>query len=309
MTVESPTAASLADVLARVWLEQGRDGFLLTSPEDAEIEIREVDDPVSGVRFRFRWLPHRELRTDVGELEARGILDPTRDEAGLFRDPRDGSGRFCFLCPANIRECNPMEQLIPIRLAGNDYYAGANFAWISRDHFTVMAANHTDQVFDSDGLEAMLELHARAEGRFRVVYNAPDAGATIPWHLHFQITSERFPIESLPPGHEARYPAALRRFPAGAGTEAALAFASGWAQRDPEHHRVNVMIAGPEPSPTIHVIGRDTRLSHAPGKGLMGGFEACGDFIYSEPGARHVFEQASGDLARSLLTAVRPPGL
>lgn len=309
MTGEPSTSASLADVLAGVWSEQSRDGFLLTSPDDARIEIREVDDPVSGVRFRFRWLPHRELRTDVGELEARGILNPARDEASLFRDPRDGSGRFCFLCPANIRECNPMEQLIPIRLAGVDYYAGANFAWISQDHFTVMAADHTDQVFDSDGLAAMLDLHARAGGRFRVVYNAPDAGATIPWHLHFQITSESFPIEKLPPGHEEDYPAALERFSAMSDTEAALEFVSEWEQRDPDHHRVNVMVAGPASSPTIHVIARDTRLSHAPGKGLMGGFEACGDFIYSEPGARHVFEQASGNIARSLLTAVRPPEL
>ena len=40
---------------------------------------------------------------------------------------------------------------IQLRLAGRDYYAGANFAWIAKGHFTVMAAEHRDQVFTDDG--------------------------------------------------------------------------------------------------------------------------------------------------------------
>jgi hypothetical protein len=308
MTGELHDGASLADILAGVWSEQGHSGFLLTDPEEAGIEIREVDDPISQVRFRFRWLPHRELRTDVAALEARGILDPRRDESALFRDPRDPSGRFCFLCAANIRECNPMEQLVEIHLAGRDYFAGANFAWISREHFTVMAADHTDQVFSRHSLQAMLDLHAQTDGRFRVIYNAPDAGATIPWHLHYQVTSDAFPVEALPAGNEAAYPAVLRRFTVEDGGAAALAHAAAWMAHDVDHHRVNVLVAGPAASPTVHVFARDIRRSHAAEKGLMGGFEVCGDFVYSEPDKRGGFESASADLARSLLIAIRPAG-
>jgi hypothetical protein len=300
------TGEPLADVLSRVWRDQGQIGFLLTDPNGDGGEVRHAFDPVSQVRFRFRWLPHRELRTDVAELEARGILDPERDESVLFRDPRDPSGRFCFLCADNIRECNPREELVPIRLAGRDYYAGANFAWISEEHFTVMAAEHVDQEFTDHALQAMLELHARTGGRFRVVYNGAYAGATIPWHLHYQVTSEPFPVEELPPGRDDAYPAALSRFPADDGGSAALAHAVAWQRRNPEHHRVNVLVAGPAGAPTVHVFLRDTRRSHAAAKGLMGGFEVSGDFVYSEPDKRAQFEAASGAQARGLLDEIRP---
>ena len=79
-----PTPAEpLAEVLDRDWEDQGRIGFLL--PASEEVEIRSVEDPVSAVSFRFRWLPHRELRSDLAELEARGIVSADRGDTELFR--------------------------------------------------------------------------------------------------------------------------------------------------------------------------------------------------------------------------------
>jgi hypothetical protein len=307
--VNDPTAEPPLDTqLSRVWRRQHQDGFLLGDPFAGETEIRHDRDPVSDVRFRFRWLPHRELRADVAELEARGILDPNRDEAALFRDPRDASGRFCFLCAANIHACNPKEELVPICLAGRDYYAGANFAWISNEHFTVMAADHVDQQFSDHTMQAMLDLHAQARGRFRVIYNGAYAGATIPWHLHYQVTSEPFPVEGLAPEHESRYPTAVRRFSAGGATDAALGHAAAWVERNADHHRVNVLVAGDVPAPTIFVFARDTRKSHAAAKGLMGGFEVCGDLVFSEADTRPLFEKVTAADARSLLAEIRPDG-
>lgn len=300
-----PTPAEpLAAVLDRVWQDQGRVGFLL--PASDEIEVRQVEDPVSRVPFRFRWLPHRELRADLAELEARGIVSSDRGEAELFRDPRDPPGRFCFLCADNIRLSNPREELVPLRLAGRDFHAGANFAWIAEGHFTVMAAEHRDQEFTEDTLAAMLDLHAQAGGEYRVIYNAPHGGASIPWHLHLQTSKEPFPVEVLPTGFEERYPTALRRF--ADGPASALDYVAEWGARDPAHHRVNVLVAGEPGSPVIHVFPRDTRRSHASAKGLMGGFEVCGDFVYSEPGQRGTFETASAELARSILAEIRPAG-
>lgn len=295
-------AEPLAGVLDAVWQEQGRIGFLL--PASDEIEIRQVEDPISAVPFRFRWLPHRELRANLAELEARGIVSADRSDTELFRDPRDPPGRFCFLCSRNIRVSNPKEELLPLNLAGRDFYAGANFAWIAQGHFTVMAAEHRDQEFTEHTLAAMLDLHAQAGGEYRVIYNAPHAGASIPWHLHLQTSKEPFPVEDLPDGFEDRYPTALRRFSNGPGP--ALDFVAAWAGRNPAHHRVNVLVAGPPASPTIHVFPRDTRRSDAAAKGLMGGFEVCGDFVYSEADKRAAFEAASAVLARSILEEIRP---
>ena len=303
----NPRNEILTETLITTWRSQGRDGFLLSNPDGPDIEVQSVSDPISGVPFRFRWMPHREIRTDIAELERRGILNPDRDEIGLFRDPRDPSGRFCFLCEENVRECNPMEQLIPLTLAGRRYFAGANFAWISRNHYTIMAAEHIDQDFTPHVLEAMIELHARTEGLFRVLYNGSHAGATIPWHLHLQITTDEFPVESLPAGADASYPTALRRVVAMTGTGAeAYDMAAEWIDRDPLHHRVNLLIAGPVEEPTAYVFARDTRRSHAEEKGLMGGFEVCGDLVYSETDKRDLFLHASAELARRVLEEIRP---
>ena len=95
-------------------------------------------------------MPHREIRGDVAELERRGILNPDRNEAGLFRDPRDSSGRHCFLCSKNIVECHPMEVLVPMKLAGRDYLAGANFSWIEPDQRMEMVVHHAETA-DADG--------------------------------------------------------------------------------------------------------------------------------------------------------------
>jgi len=297
----------LADTLITTWRFQGRDGFLLSDPDAEDIEVRNIRDPVSGVSFRFRWLPHRETRTDIAELERRGILNPDRDETTLFRDSRDPSGRFCFLCEDNIRECNPMEEMIPMDLAGRCYFAGANFAWISRNHYTIMAAEHIDQDFTPHVLEAMIELHTRAEGRFRVLYNGAYAGATVPWHLHYQITTDEFPVERLPAGADASYPTAVQRVAVANRTgEDAYEVAMQWIGRDPQHHRVNLLIAGPIDEPTAYVFARDIRKSHAKEKGLMGGFEVCGDLVYSEPDKRDLFLHASAELARRVLEEIRP---
>lgn len=305
----TPVGESLADTLVATWRSQGQDGFLLSDPNASDIEVRTVLDPVSGVPFRFRWLPRREIRTDVAELERRGILNPDRDADGLFRDPRDPSGRFCFLCIENIRECNPMEELVPMTLAGRDYVAGANFAWISRNHFTVMASEHVDQEFTPHVLEAMIELHTRTEGRFRVLYNGAHAGATIPWHLHYQITTDEFPVEQLSEGAEGSYPTALRRVAApNANVSAAYEAAAEWIDRDATNHRINVLVAGLRDTPVVYIFARDVRKSHAATKGLMGGFEVCGDLVYSEPDKRELFLNASADLARQALGEIRPDG-
>lgn len=300
---------SLATTLLETWAAQGRDGFLLTRPTDADIETRQVRDEQTGVTFRFVWMPHRELRGDVRELERRGILNSLRDEGKLFRDPADETGRHCFLCRQNIEECHPMEVLVPMTLAGREYFAGANFAWIEPDHFTIMTAEHVPQVYDRHVVEAMIELHRRTGGRFRVLYNGPGAGATIPWHLHYQITTTAMPIEQLPPLKQREYPTIVRRFDGEAAdvVERAHAMADSWLDGDREHRSVNLLVATTGRGLSLFVFPRDQRRSTAPGKGLVGGFEVAGDFILSAPAERETFQTATAAAARQILRHIRPP--
>jgi hypothetical protein len=299
----------LASRLIRTWEQQGREGFLLSDPATAGIQTRLARDERAGVEFRFRWMPHREIRGDVAELERRGILNPDRDESRLFRDPRDPKGRHCFLCEANIHECHPMERLVPLRLAGRDYYAGANFAWIEENHYTVMPVEHVDQVYSRHALEAMLDLHRQTAGRFRILFNGDGAGATIPWHLHYQITTEAMPIERIAASGLGQYPTTVQRFVLADGSAQDIQrVAQDWLERDSEHHSLNILITTPDRDTHVYLFPRDKRRATAQGKGLVGGFEVAGDFVFSAPRERAVFESASVETARGILGEVRPPG-
>ncbi|MFH1747267.1 MAG: DUF4922 domain-containing protein [Planctomycetota bacterium] len=303
MTNTQMTNNSLAAELSATWALQAREGFLLSDPEAANIETRYAIDERCGMRYRFRWMPHREIRGDVAELERRGILNPRRDESKLFRDQRDASGRHCFLCVHNIQECHPMERLVPLRLAGRDYLAGANFAWIERDHFTVMAAEHIDQVYSRHTLEAMYELHLRTGGHYRVLFNGTGAGATIPWHLHYQITTEPMPFEELDPDSVEHYPTRVRRCDS---LDEAHSIADQWLGQDPRHNSINILVATVADKVVLFIFPRDQRRSQAANKGLVGGFEVAGDFVLSAPREEDSFRNSSAEMARSILAQIRP---
>jgi len=304
--MQKPGRLALADRLIENWSQQFRDGFLLADPAALESQTRWALDEPCGVRYRFLWLPHRELRGDVAALETRGILNPARDERRLFRDPRDPQGRHCFLCPDNIRACHPKQVLIPLTLAGEPYFGGVNFAWLERDHYTVMSAAHTDQVYSRRLLEALVDLHGQTDGRFRVLFNATGAGASIPWHLHFQITTQPMPIEELLPGREAAYPAVVRRFHATDGLDNAHEHAVAWLRGDAENHTLNLLVAGPRDDASIFLFPRDRRRAGAAEKSQVGAFELAGDFAFSAPGEKEVFERATAATARDILRQVRP---
>lgn len=303
------SCSGLAQALTELWAQQGRDGFLLTDPATVEIPTRESVDPDSGVAYRFLWMPHREMRGNVAELQKRGILNADRDENKLFRDPRDPNGRHCFLCAQNVAECHPMEVMMPMELAGRAYFAGANFAWIEPDHFTVMSAEHVDQAYSRHVLEAMVELHRKTSGRFRVLFNGCGAGASIPWHLHYQITTAAMPIERLTPGREQAYGTTVCRFDVSSeGLDGAHGMIDQWINADSENHSLNLLVATIDGAICVFVFPRDQRYAKAEGKGLVGGFEVAGDFVLSAPAEEQTFQESSVAVARRILHQVRPPG-
>ena len=297
--------SGLADRLRTAWNDQLSTGFLLGDPH-GPVETRHAVDPATGVEFRLRWLPHRELRGDLAALERLGILAPGWDEGPLLSDPRDPHGRHCSLCPANIAVCFPTEILVPIEAGGRTWQAGANFAWLGNRHFTVIAERHEDQTYSRSILEAAVDIGRQTEGAFRVIFNEWGAGASIPWHLHLQVTSDPFPIERLRTGAEQAYPTPIFRFPIARHDLAEIdARSREWIDTDPDHHRVNLLILPEE----VIVVPRDARHLTADNKGEMGGYEMAGDFAFSDPTYRPDFDVAGLATARSALGQIVPPAL
>ncbi len=292
----------LAALLETTWQQQIDDGFLLGDP-GAPVETRYAEDPVSGIRFRFRWLPHRAIRGVAAELARWGIYDFACEERDLPADERNPQGRPCFLCAGVIRSCFPAEVLVPIEAGGRSWLAGANFAWLAANHFTVASSRHEDQAYDRSVLDAMLGIHHDTAGAFRIIYNGAGAGASIHWHLHLQMTTDPFPVESLPPGGEDRYPLPLARFGSPASADD---FIGDWHAGDPAHE-INLMVGGPPGHPTTHVFLRDGRRLSSPDLGPMASFEACGDLVFDAPGQRDAFERADLAMALEAFAGIRPP--
>jgi len=291
----------VAATLQATWQAQIDDGFLLGDPR-APVETRYADDPETGIRFRFRWLPHRAIRGVAAELALMGKYDPACEETAMPIDARDPEGRPCFLCARMIGSCFPREVLIPIEAGGRSWLAGANFAWLGADHFTVASALHEDQSYDGGVLDAMLDIHRDTGGTFRVIYNGPGAGASIPWHLHLQMTTDPFPVEELGPGDEGLYPLPMRRFDSAGPADG---FVREWQAGDPSH-RVNLMVGGPEGRPGIYVFLRDNRRSSSSDLGAMASFEACGDLVFDAPAHREVFERANLQMVHTAFSEIRP---
>ena len=134
-----------------------------------------------------------------------------------------------------------------------------------------------------------------------MLFNGGGVGATIPWHLHYQATTVEFPVESLV--NPARYPTAVHQF-ALPDEQAADSAAREWIARDPGNHGVNMLVA----PAGIFVFPRDRRKSKATNKSLVGGFEVAGDFAMSAPVDRPAFEAATAEVARDILSQVRPCG-
>jgi len=146
------------------------------------------------MEFVVNWNPFRAMRKHHGILIRRGIISEDIDKSKLIN--KDSSGKACYLCPKNIRIQNPKEILLKIKLADEDFYAGANFAYITNNHFTIMNSEHLKQIYRRKILSIMLSFVEKTKGYFRIIYNGT-AGASIKRHEHLQATTEKFPVESI----------------------------------------------------------------------------------------------------------------
>ena len=167
----------LAYGMLALYRQQVNCGFVLADPlKIAGKKIRRFKDKISGVVFRLLWNPDRELRKNHSLLIKRGVITRDVDKSKLIN--LDKKGKPCYLCRENIAIQNPAEILLPLRLAGKEYYAGANFAYIENNHFTIMSSHHRKQKYDRHILVALFDIVEQTGGYFRGIFNGL-AGASI----------------------------------------------------------------------------------------------------------------------------------
>ena len=185
----------LAYGLLALYRQQVNCGFVLADPLNRRgKEIKQFQDKSTGVKFRLQWNPDRELRKNHSLLIARGVIAKRVNKVKLVN--KDKGGKPCYLCRGNISKLNPAEILLRLRLAGEYYFIGANFAYIENNHFTIMSSRHREQSYKKGSLAAMNDFVEQTGGYFRAIFNGR-AGATILGHLHFQTSTEPFPVEDI----------------------------------------------------------------------------------------------------------------
>ena len=187
--------AGLAYALLALYRQQVNSGFVLADPLKSQTKkVKKFFDSDTGITFRLQWNPDRELRKRHDLLIERGVIAKNIDNAKLIN--KDKNGKACYLCKKNIDIQNPGEILLEIDLAGDKYYAGANFAYLTNNHFTIMSAEHRPQQYRKKVLEVMNDFIDKTNGHFRAIFNGL-AGASIEEHEHLQATTEEFPIEQI----------------------------------------------------------------------------------------------------------------
>jgi len=183
-------------LLKIVYLQQLQSGFILANPLDYSKagNQKRFYDSLTGIHFLIQWNPERALRKKHQLLIQRGIIQDDIDKTKLVN--LDKNGIPCYLCKENIDLQNPKEVVIPVKLGGEQFYLGANFASISDNHFTIFNQKHRPQEYRKDIFRVMMDFLNQCYGSFRIIYNGL-AGASIQAHEHFQTTSICFPIESI----------------------------------------------------------------------------------------------------------------
>src|SRR4030042_4387685 len=150
----------LAYGLLALYRQQVNCGFVLADPLNRRgKEIKQFKDETCGVKFRLQWNPDRELRKNHSLLIARGVIAKGVNKAKLVNMGK--GGKPCYLCRGNIAKLNPAEMLLRLRLAGEYYFIGANFAYIENNHFTIMSSRHREQSYKKGVLTALNDFVAQ----------------------------------------------------------------------------------------------------------------------------------------------------
>lgn len=282
--------------LTALYRQQINSGFVLADPAKYQSSNKSFIDPVSGVTFIVQLNPDRDIRSNYAELIKRGVIADGVDASILIN--KDADGRPCYLCKENIKVQNPKEILFELCLAGQTYFAGANFAPLAINHFTVIRADHRSQRYAKAIVPVMRSFTDLVNGSYGAVFNGL-AGASIVEHEHFHATTTHFPVERIRVDPEdivfesdgirvSRPKYYLPLFIVeGANNieteEAANRIIAKWHDLDAGHNTENIILVKTDDMYRVFIFLRDTKLLRPSGKkGAIAAFECGGCIITSE---------------------------
>ena len=312
----------LCAVLLLLYRQQVESGFVLADPADTtNKEFYNIQDDKTGVTFHIQWNPDRELRKSHKLLVKRGIIAPVSDTGNLIN--KDEQGKACYLCRENIRIQNPAEIIYPVRLSGEEFFLGANFAYLADNHFTLFNKEHRPQLYRKDIIAFLLDFLDKTRGCFRGIFNGL-AGASIEHHEHMQVTTEKFPVEDIIVSPEAiiinndkirisqpYYYTSLLLLESTLSDvimRYADTFLTQWHELNPEHHTENIVVVKHHERYRLFIFLRDKRKLTGAGKtGAMASFEASGDIVLSDIAVeRTTFDNISLTSIQNMLTEIKP---
>ncbi len=315
----------LCAALLLLYRQQVESGFVLADPaETTNKEFYNIRDVVTGINFHIQWNPDRELRKNHKLLIDRGIIAQSPDTGELIN--KDEQGKACYLCPENIRIQNPAEIIYPVRLSDEEFFIGANFAYLANNHFTLFNQEHRPQLYRKEILFFLFDFLDKTNGCFRGIFNGL-AGASIEHHEHMQVTTEKFPVEDIIVSPEAiilnddkirisqpqYYTSLLLLESTVSGVIAKYAdvFLSRWHELNPEYHTENIVAVKHQERYRLFIFLRDKRKLAGVGKtGAMASFEVSGNIVLSDSTTeRTTFDNISLTSIRNMLVGIKPTAI
>lgn len=324
------SGVGLSYALIALFRQQVNCGFVLADPLAIQDGIKKTFyDEETNVTFVIQWNKHREIRRNHSKLVEMGVIAGNVNSNELINKDKDG--KACYLCKTNIDIQNPREIILDVKLAGRKYYIGANLAFITNNHFTVMNCEHVSQRYQKGVVEALNDFIEMTNGYYRGIFNGL-AGASIKEHEHIQVSPETFPIEEINVSvDDAVYSDAditvsvLNYYMTVWLVEgsdkvkvncAADEIITKWKALDREFHTINI-IGAMDPLKNLFrtfVVLRDKRKLAGGGKrGAMASFESGGNLILScvskkrENGSmdeKELFEKADLDTIKQMIGGI-----
>ncbi len=312
----------LCATLLLLYRQQVESGFVLADPADTtNKEFYDIPDEKTGITFHIQWNPDRELRKNHKLLIDRGVIASAPDAGNLIN--KDEQEKACYLCPENIRIQNPAEIIYPVRLSDEEFFLGANFAYLTNNHFTLFNKEHRPQLYRKEIIAFLLDFLDKTNGCFRGIFNGL-AGASIEQHEHMQVTTEKFPVENINISPEAvilnndkirishpYYYANLLLLESpisGVIVKYADAFLTKWHQLNPEYHTENLVVVKHHKHYRLFIFLRDKRKLVGEGKtGAMASFEVSGNIVLSDSTVeRTTFDNISLSSIQNMLDGIKP---